>query len=45
MISFGRCDIKMLLEATNDVTQRALTVFRANVPGLQQATSQVVPTR
>jgi hypothetical protein len=34
----------MLLEATNDVTQHAL-IFRADVPGLQVATSQVAPTR
>jgi len=45
MISFGRCDIKMLLEATNDVTQRAHTVFRADVPGLQLATLPGGPTR
>src|SRR5262249_19869974 len=28
MISSGRCDIKILLQATNDVAQRALTRFR-----------------
>jgi hypothetical protein len=28
MFSLGRCDIRLLLEATNNVAQRALTVFR-----------------
>ena len=28
MFSLGRCDIELLLEATNSVGQRALTVFR-----------------
>src|SRR5260370_29999651 len=28
MIPLGRCDVKMLLEATNDLAQRALTRFR-----------------
>src|SRR5262249_37679351 len=28
MISLGRCDIKMLLQATDDVAQRAFAVFR-----------------
>ena len=28
MISLGRCDIEVLLQATDDVAQRALTRFR-----------------
>jgi hypothetical protein len=44
MISLGRCDVKMPLQATNEVAQRAQR-FRRMLPGLQLATSQVAPMR
>ena len=41
MISLGRRDIKILLKATNDAAQRALTRFRRGCPHCKLATSQV----